>query len=130
METRRRSSDGRPRPPGPESARRPGDNQPPRTGFGNWRAWALLAVFVVANVLLAPILFPETNDRVTIPYTTFKEQVQAGNVSEITSQGDAIQGTFKQAITWPSTPQPGQRQIQATKFATQKPAFEDPALQP
>src|SRR5579884_1505995 len=84
MESRRRSTDGRPRPPGPESARRPGDNQPPKTGFGNWRAWVLLAVFVVANVLLAPILFPETSDRVTIPYTTFKEQVQAGNVSEIT----------------------------------------------
>jgi cell division protease FtsH len=132
MATQRNRSNAsrRPRPPGPESARRPSDNQPPRTGFGNWRAWALLAVFVVANVLLAPILFPETSDRVTIPYTTFKEQVQAGNVSEITSQGEAIQGTFKQPVTWPPNPQPGQRQVNATKFATQKPAFEDPALQP
>src|SRR5256885_6444626 len=100
METRRKRSTGRPRPPGPESARRPTDHPPP-SGFGNWRAWALLAVFVIANVLLAPILFPETSDRVTIPYTTFKEQVQAGNVSEITSQGDAIQGTFKAAVNWP-----------------------------
>src|SRR5947209_20107040 len=97
----------RPRAPGPESARRPTDPPPPRTGFGNWRAWILLGVFVIANVVLAPVLFPEVNDRVTIPYTTFKEQVQAGNVIEITSQGDAIQGDFKQAITWPLAPTPG-----------------------
>ena len=32
-----------------------------------------------------------------MPYTTFREQVQASNVAEITSQGDAIQGSFKQA---------------------------------
>jgi cell division protease FtsH len=85
---------------------------------------------VLANVVLAPILFPETSDRVTVPYTVFKEQVQAGNVSEITSQGDAIQGDFKQAVTWPQTVAPGQKQVTATKFGTRKPSFDDPSLQP
>src|SRR4051812_43650400 len=129
MSERPKRTSERPRPPGPESARRPTE-EPPRSSFGNWRAWALLAVFVVANVLLAPILFPETSDRVTIPYSEFKDQVQAGNVTEITSQGDAIQGDTKTAISWPKTPTQGQRQATSTKFTTRKPSFDDPGLQP
>ena len=41
--------------------------------------------------------------RVTIPYSpTFLAQVQAGNVSTVTAQDTAIQGTLKHAIRYPA----------------------------
>jgi len=122
--------DERPRPPGPESPRRPSDHPPKQPSpFGNWRPWALLAIFVVLNSLLAPILVPETSERVTVPYTTFKQQVQANNVTEITSRGEAIQGTFKQAVTVPRVDAPD-KTATGTKFDTRAPAFEDLTLIP
>lgn len=122
--------DERPRPPGPESPRRPSDHPPKQSSpFGNWRPWALLAIFVVLNSLLAPILVPETSERVTVPYTTFKQQIQANNVSEITSRGEAIQGTFKQAVTVPRVDAPD-KTATGTKFDTRAPAFEDLTLIP
>jgi cell division protease FtsH len=87
----------------------------------------LLAFLVLANALLLPVLLPEGNDRVTVPYTTFKEQVAAGDVAEITSSGDAIQGTFRAPVTWPPG---GPAAVTATRFATRAPAFADPGLVP
>src|SRR5262245_64168446 len=128
MDQRRDSPNTRPRPPGPESPRHPTDHPPSeRSRFGGWRPWAILAVFVVLNALLAPVLFPEPADRVVVPYTTFKEQVGAGNVIEITSRGDAIQGTFRSPVTWPPD---GPNSVSSTKFESRAPAFDDPALVP
>jgi len=38
---------------------------------------------------------------VEIPYTTFLAQVRAGNVAEISLQGENITGAFDRAIVWP-----------------------------
>ena len=72
----KRDPNGRPRPPGPESARRPSDHPPkePRSPFASW-PWVLLLIFLAVNYFVAPIVVPDTSDRVTIPYTAFKEQV-------------------------------------------------------
>jgi cell division protease FtsH len=58
---------------------------------------------------------------VRIPYSpTFLVQVKAANVSEISSTGDAIQGSFRHAIKYP----PGDPNAPATtNFSTQVPAF-------
>ncbi len=63
------------------------------------------------------------NARVQIPYSpTFLNEVQAGNVSDISSTGDSIQGTFKQAVKYP----PNSPTAQATtSFSTQVPSFAD-----
>ena len=61
-----------------------------------------------------------------IPYTLFKEQVQAGNVEEVTSQGDAIQGTFKKEVTYPRE---GPNARTALRFQTLLPAFANPGLE-
>ena len=54
--------------------------------------------------------------RVRVSYTpTFLAQVKAGNVSEITSRGTAIQGDFRQPL---SSRGP-------TRFGTEIPAFAD-----
>jgi cell division protease FtsH len=127
----KRDANGRPRPPGPESARRPSDHppKPPRSPFSSWRTWGLLLVFVLLNTVLAPILVPDTSDRVTVPYTLFKQQVAADNVVEITSRGEAIQGTFKQPVTATLPGQPD-KSATGTKFDTRAPAFPDQDLIP
>jgi cell division protease FtsH len=58
--------------------------------------------------------------RVQIPYSpTFLHEVETNNVSQISSTGDSIQGTFKNAVTYPNTKtaQP------TTLFSTQVPSF-------
>jgi cell division protease FtsH len=95
-------------------------------------------IVMAINWLLVPRLFPEPQDRVTVPYTFFKQQIAAGNVTEITSRGEDIQGVFKLPVGNPTvaaqtpTAQPEGMQVPQTytKFATIKPAFDDPELLP
>ncbi len=131
------SADGqgkpRPRPPGPEERRgatatsRAGESgdQPPRMRdqMRQSRFWITLVVLFLLNWLLVPLIFPEPQDRLTISYTEFKKQVQAGNVSEITGRGEAIQGTFKQGIADPAPTQPaaGQGAVAFTAVNTRCP---------
>jgi cell division protease FtsH len=127
-------SPGRPeqrtRPPGPEQPRLSGKDDDERKGpswlpRSSW-PWLLLAIFLAVNWLVAPLVAPDQTDRVTIPYTTFKEQIQAGNVAEITTRGEAIQGTFKQEVTYPPS---GENQKTSTRFETRVPSFADPGLE-
>jgi cell division protease FtsH len=119
-------SDDRLRPPGPEQARRgsssPQRSFPPKLSW----PWVLLLIFLAVNYFVAPIVVPDGGDRVTVPYTTFKEQVQRGNVSEITTRGEAIQGVSREAITWPTS---GENQKTSTRFDTRIPSFPDPGLE-
>src|SRR5262249_42152002 len=134
-------TDERPRPPGPEEKRGAtatsggqGDQGPSWLDtFRTPRFWVTLLILLALNWFIAPLLFPETNDRVTVPYTFFKQQVVADNVSEITSRGDDIQGLFKRPVADPNpaTPTPeGQTAPTYTNFATITPAFDDPELLP
>jgi cell division protease FtsH len=143
-QVRPRGDTGRARPPEPEqkrgatatSGKRPEDQQDFGAMLRSPRFWVMLLVMLALNWLLVPLLFPEPQDRITVPYTFFKQQVAAGNVAEITSRGEDIQGQFKQPIADPnpSTATPttlaGQPPQTYTKFATIRPAFEDPELLP
>jgi cell division protease FtsH len=71
------------------------------------------------------VLTPATT-YVDIPYTLFKEQVQAGNVEDVTSRGDAIQGTLKTPVTYPPDDKNART---ATRFKTLLPAFANPGLE-
>ncbi|MEN3361133.1 MAG: cell division protease FtsH [Mycobacteriales bacterium] len=81
-------------------------------------ALALLINYVFASVLLSP-------QRTAVSYTFFRQQAQAGNVAEITSTGDTIQGQFRTAVAYPPD---SQKTSQVTKFTTQRPAFADDGL--
>jgi cell division protease FtsH len=65
----------------------------------------------------------QPNAPVRIPYSpTFLTQVKDGNVKEIASTGDSIQGTLKTAVRYP----PGDQGVEAkTNFSTQVPSFAD-----
>ncbi len=81
------------------------------------RFWITLAVVLAANWLISTIIFAAgQGPTVTISYNTFLQQVSAGNVTSITSTGEAITGTTKRSITDSSG-------VSATRFQTQRPTF-------
>jgi cell division protease FtsH len=84
----------------------------------NWRRFLILAaVLLVLNSVLASIL-PGGEPPARVSYTPlFLEQVRAGNVKEISSQGDTISGEFSREINPPGDDGP------TTKFRTEVPTF-------
>ncbi|WNV75250.1 ATP-dependent zinc metalloprotease FtsH [Geodermatophilus sp. DSM 44513] len=132
------------------------EGERPDTGSGSWadswrrpggsRFWLVLAGLLVLNWLLSGLLLAPPQ-RLEVPYTFFREQVEAGNVAEVTTTGDAIEGRFEQTVTYP--PEDGVPQDDAgsdaevsaelerrlagqsqsgTLFTTQRPAFADDGL--
>jgi cell division protease FtsH len=92
--------------------------------------WIVMLILLALNWLLVPLFFPEPQDRITVAYTFFKQQVADGNVASITSRGEAIQGTFKRVVQDPT--QAADANLKTyTKFATQSPTFaSDPEILP
>jgi cell division protease FtsH len=62
-------------------------------------ALGLLAI----NIIIANVVPTGSTSRVTIPYTTFKDQVTADNVVSITATGASIDGTAKKAVAAPGS---------------------------
>jgi ATP-dependent Zn protease len=92
------------------------------------RWWVTAIALFAANYLLVSLFLPApTTQRVVIPYTLFKQQVDAANVAAITASGDQIQGRFKQPVSYtaPNTTQADQ----VTAFSTVQPTFSDPGLE-
>ncbi|RSN67944.1 ATP-dependent zinc metalloprotease FtsH [Actinomadura sp. WAC 06369] len=92
-----------------------------RPGRNTYLFWTLLIlVFAVSYVLLH---FTGREERATIPYTAFTEQVAAGNVEKVSTQGFQIQGRLKSARTTP-----GEKDDTYESFETLRPAFADDAV--
>src|SRR5438094_7281229 len=121
----------RPRPPGPNDVQpssSKGAPQPTRNPLMRPRPWWIsFLLILIVNYLLVQFFLPERpNPRIDVPYTFFKQQVAAGNVLDVTSRGDVIQGTFKQPITYP----PDQQNAPTSNlFQTVMPQFADPGLE-
>jgi cell division protease FtsH len=80
----------------------------------------LLAInWVVSALLLGPAPRPP------VSYTFFVQQVDAGNVREITSTADRIEGAFKRQVPYPPGAQDAK---QVDRFTTQRPSFADDGL--
>src|SRR5690606_5205835 len=78
-----------------------GSPQAPQTMWqpaGSGGFWITFLVLLLFNYFLINWLFPSQPNFVTIPYTSFKEQVEAGNVLAITSRGEDIQGDFRTPV--------------------------------
>ncbi len=119
--------DGRPRPPGPKSPSQP-PTKPSRFNFRPRPWWLVFLVVLALNYLLVSVFMPATRtQRIDVPYSFFREQVAAGNVVEVTSSGDVIQGTFKTAVTYPADGSSGAKT--STSFETVIPSFADPGLE-
>jgi cell division protease FtsH len=104
--------DGRGTPPGKQP--RP----PHRTRGFIWFVFFLLAVNWLSVLLFEP---STTQPRVTVPFSPyFLAELNAGEISSITSKADAIEGTFKKKLRYPAD---SKTAVPSTLFATQVPAF-------
>ena len=63
---------------------------------GSRRFWYFLLGLLLLNIVLGQLIPSSKDKRIDVPYTFFREQVQAGNVSEVNSKADVIQGKFKE----------------------------------
>src|SRR5215212_8096403 len=100
------------------------------------RSWLWFALILLVNILAVRLLFPGPEASVEVPYTFFKEQVKAGNVEAIYSQGDAVEGRFEKPVTYPPKGEGGSEPGSTTSrtsetFTTVLPSFviPDPALE-
>ena len=124
--TRPRPGNSQGRPPGWKVTPAPdgrGSNTPatpPGRPNTRWLIIGLIAGLLALNFWITSQTL-QPNSRVRIPYSpTFLQEVRAGNVTEISSTGDAIQGTFKNEVKYPdSSARP------TTRFSTQIPSFAD-----
>jgi cell division protease FtsH len=92
------------------------------------RRWLLsFMIVLLLNYLVFSFFVPDLPRRQEIPYTVFKQQIDAGNVAEVVSRADVIQGTFKRPVTYP--PDSGEGARTSNEFSTVRPWFADPGLE-
>ena len=101
--------------------------------------WVAFALLLALDWILVLAYQPSAPPRVTVPYSYFTQQIQAGNVASVTAQGPAIQGTFRHAVTYPvqngttssspnGTTSSSQNPTTTAHFATNRPTFADDHL--
>ena len=84
------------------------------------RFWVILLSLLLLNwFIYTQFAVGRPDARVRVSYTQFREQVDAGNVAEVTSVGSAIQGTFKAPVA------PDPETDAALDFATERPSLGD-----
>ena len=93
------------------------------------RTWLSFLFILLVNVMLVRVFFPRGDTTVKVPYTLFREQVNAHNVQAIYSHGASITGRFIKAVTYPRDTTAGGRPQPVTHFATELPSFVDPGLE-
>lgn len=97
---------------------------------GQGRGCWISIIWLVILVLVAPTIFRlvaggDTGANVNVSYSTFREQVEAGNVASVSVRGDRISGELKQAET--TTDEMGET-IEYNEFVTYFPHFGDDQL--
>jgi cell division protease FtsH len=88
-----------------------------RLPFGAWFWIAVLLALVANQIIFSRVSQPP--GRLSISYTYFLTQVEAGHVAEITSTGNTVQGAFSKQIP----PEKGSSGQPATRFQTELPTF-------
>ena len=90
------------------------------------RQFIALLVGLLAVNLVISFITRGPAERERVPYQPFfVDQVEAGNVSQISSQQDSIEGELKREASY--DPPGDAKPVKVTKFKTEVPAFIDPA---
>ncbi|MEW6269475.1 MAG: ATP-dependent zinc metalloprotease FtsH [Thermodesulfobacteriota bacterium] len=74
--------------------------------------WVWFVLVLLANYLLVRFLMPGPEAPLTVPYTFFREQVDAGNVEAIFGRGETITGRFAKPVTYPPEGTPSEAEAQ------------------
>jgi cell division protease FtsH len=100
--------------PAPDGRGKPPE-KPPMIPWSGRRFLTILAVLFLLNWLIVSIFAP-AEDRLRVPYNpTFLTEVRDGNVKEISSRGDTVQGEFKKEVEYEGD--------KAKNFETEIPTF-------
>src|SRR5439155_13400542 len=87
----------------------------PMLPFNPRRFLLILVVLLGVNWALAAIFAPQ-KERIRVPYSpVFLDQVRGGNVSDISAQGDTVEGDFRHDVKYKSN--------KAKRFKTEVPTF-------
>jgi cell division protease FtsH len=86
-----------------------------------WRTirWLVMFGLLIANVSLVNTLLSGPSSRVPIPYNDFVDELDRGNVRDVQTRGDTVQGELKQAILR----EHAGKDRRDVKFETQRPTF-------
>src|SRR5215216_4293730 len=84
------------------------------------------AIILLANYVIVSSV-PNPQDPIDVSFTFFKQQAELGNVLEVTSRGELIQGTFKEPAIDPARTGDGPRDV--VRFATVRPEFAGGSLE-
>ena len=107
-----------------EGARRPQEGGPRRGGRAGARwIWLVLLGMLALNWLVASQVTRD-HDRLKVPYSFFRAEAERGNVKEVSSKGDTIQGEFRRDVRYPK----GEKGKVTHQFETERPAFADDRL--
>jgi cell division protease FtsH len=106
--------------PAPDGRGTPDEHKPPPPH--RWRGfWIIFLVLLAVNWLSVLLAVPGGQPRVKVPFSPyFLGQVSAGQVKEISSKGDTINGTFATKVRYPPT---NAKATPTTLFSTQVPTF-------
>src|SRR5436309_15107250 len=99
-----------------------GQSRPP------WRArgfWIFLIGLLVVNYVVGAATAPG-NGHVSVPYSFFRAQVTDGNVADVESKGDEIQGSFRKEVRYPQS----EEAKKVKRFQTVRPTLGDDGLLP
>ena len=91
-------------------------------GCSSWTIWAGLLVMLVAWTYF--LSGEQADPRTEVSYTAFRQQLEQGNVQQVTLQGERIEGELQQ----PATTVVGEETQEYTRFVTYLPAFGDEGL--
>lgn len=84
-------------------SKKPSPEQSPKSGFPNLTWWLIFLGLLIWNMV---IFWPKTTPEATLPYTTFLDQVRAGNVSTVKIVGAEINGSLVKPLAWPPASAP------------------------
>lgn len=114
--------------------RSPGGSTPQGTSPNRGNSWLRWLIFIIVINLLfyAPLIFGGLSGQqstINMSYTSFLQQVQQGNVKDVTLTGNAVSGDFKTSLR---QPQSGSSNGTTTysQFTSYVPETGDPTLLP
>lgn len=93
---------------------------PVRSSFSRWVPF--LALIFLVNLFLASRVPGTKPSRITLPYSSFTDEVARGNVASVSSKGATIEGELRMAVTYPP-PVPGKKSVTGDLFRTERPTF-------
>jgi cell division protease FtsH len=96
--------------------------------FGSSRSIIWIILLFLIGFFIWSFVGNAFNSQTEIPYTTFRSQVQDGNVSQVTVSGEKITGQLKQPAETTVSTIGGQSTVKYTNFITYLPSFGDDQL--